>query len=150
MRKAGSRSDHSSAQPTSVQSSQVPIAAYILASARQNQQNGCAPSENSDQPGDPSSLISLRCSLNGKLRTRALFMRTKKALIRLGGCPGWSVFAGRTSLIVGFVVRWLLCGSVGVVAGGSCIYIYMIMMILCRCAGWFDHFAQCSEIFLLH
>ena len=33
---------------------------------------------------------SLRCMLNGKLRTQAFFMRTAKTLIRLGGCPGWS------------------------------------------------------------
>ena len=32
-------------------------------------------------------------------------------LIRLGGCPGWSVFAGRTSNFVGFVVRELLFSS---------------------------------------
>ena len=28
--------------------------------------------------------------------TQAFFMRTEKTLIRLGGCPGWSVFTGRT------------------------------------------------------
>ena len=33
---------------------------------------------------------SLRCALNGLLRTQAFFMRTAKSLIRLGGCPGWS------------------------------------------------------------
>ena len=33
---------------------------------------------------------SLRCALNGWLRTQAFFMRTAKTLIRLGGCPGWS------------------------------------------------------------
>ena len=43
-----------------------------------------------DQPGHPPSLISLRCALNGWLRTQAFFMRTAKNLIRLGGCPGWS------------------------------------------------------------
>ena len=56
----------------------------------QNQQSDCAPSEDSDQPGHPPSLISLRCALNGYLRTQAFFMRTAKTLIRLGGCPGWS------------------------------------------------------------
>ena len=29
-------------------------------------------------------------------------------LIRLGGCPGWSVFAWRTCHFVGFVMRWLI------------------------------------------
>ena len=33
---------------------------------------------------------SLRCALNGWLRTQVFFMRTAKTLIRLGGCPGWS------------------------------------------------------------
>ena len=33
---------------------------------------------------------SLRCGLNGELRTQAFFMLTAKTLIRLGGCPGWS------------------------------------------------------------
>ena len=33
---------------------------------------------------------SLRCALNGSLRTQGFFMRTVKTLIRLGGCPGWS------------------------------------------------------------
>ena len=33
---------------------------------------------------------SLRCALNGKLRTQFFFMRTAKSLIRLGGCPGSS------------------------------------------------------------
>ena len=35
------------------------------ATAWQNQQNDCAPSEDSDQPGNLPSLISLRCALNG-------------------------------------------------------------------------------------
>ena len=50
----------------------------------------CAPSEDSDQPGNLPSLIRLRCALNGLLRTQAFFMRTAKTLIRLGGRPGWS------------------------------------------------------------
>ena len=33
---------------------------------------------------------SLRCALNGWLRTQAFFIRTAKTLIRLGGCAGWS------------------------------------------------------------
>ena len=33
---------------------------------------------------------SLRCGLNGYLRTKLFFMRTTKTLIRLGGWPGWS------------------------------------------------------------
>ena len=41
------------------------IAQIIRAASWQNQQNECAPSEDSDQPGHPPSLISLRCALNG-------------------------------------------------------------------------------------
>ena len=33
---------------------------------------------------------SLRCALCWRLRVQAIFMRTAKTLIRLGGCPGWS------------------------------------------------------------
>ena len=33
---------------------------------------------------------SLRCALNGYLRTQTFFMRTAKTLSWLGGCPGWS------------------------------------------------------------
>ena len=36
---------------------------------------------------------SLRCALNGWLRTQAFFIRTAKTLIRLVGCPGWSEFS---------------------------------------------------------
>ena len=55
--------------------------------AQQNQQNECAPSEESDQPGHPPSLC---CALNGWLRTQGFFMRTAKTLIRLDGCPSLS------------------------------------------------------------
>ena len=40
-------------------------------------------------------------------KTQGFFMQTAKTLIRLGGCPGWSVFAGRTCHFVGFVMRRL-------------------------------------------
>ena len=39
---------------------------------------------------DAQSDQSLRCALNGKLRTQTFFVRTAKTLISLGGCPGWS------------------------------------------------------------
>ena len=50
---------------------------------------------------------SIRYSLDGQLRTQAFVMWTAKTLIRLGGRPGWSIFAGRTCHFVGFVMRWL-------------------------------------------
>ena len=41
------------------------LATNNLAVSRKNQQNDCAPSEDSDQPGHPPSLISLHCALTG-------------------------------------------------------------------------------------
>ena len=38
---------------------------YKWAISWQNQQNDCVPSKDSDQPGHPPSLVSLRCMLNG-------------------------------------------------------------------------------------
>ena len=73
----------------------------------QNQQSDCAPSEDSDQPGHPPSLISLRCALNGYLRIQAFFMRTAKTLIRLGGCPGWSESSMREHSFCWFVMSQL-------------------------------------------
>ena len=50
----------------------------------------CAPSEDSDQPGHPPSLISLRCPHEESLGPYRPIARTAKTLIRLGVCPGWS------------------------------------------------------------
>ena len=49
-----------------------------------------APSEDSDQPGHPPSLISLRCALNVQLRTQGSSTWTAKTLIRLRWCLSWS------------------------------------------------------------
>ena len=46
--------------------------------------------------------------LNGQLRTQAFFMWTAKTLIRLGGCPGWSMSSLGTHHFVGFLMRQLL------------------------------------------
>ena len=66
------------------------LIADIWATSWQNQQCGCAPSEDSVQRGHLPSLISLRCpheaSSGPKLPTEC----TAKTLIRLGRCPGWS------------------------------------------------------------
>ena len=58
---------------------------YIWAATWQNQQNGWASSEDSDQHGHPPSLI-IVFAVRMKLPTE----RTAMTLIRLGGCPGWS------------------------------------------------------------
>ena len=48
----------------------------------------CAPSEDSDQPGHPPSLISLHCQHKESLVPYLLTERISKILIRLCGCPG--------------------------------------------------------------
>ena len=63
--------------------------------------------------------ISLRTSLvwleSSHVRVKKAWVLTnylsaQRKLIRLGGCPGWSVFAGRTYHFVGFVMHWLIYG----------------------------------------
>ena len=48
---------------------------------------------------------SLRCALNGLLRTQAFFMRTAKTLIRLGRCPVWSESSLGAKVIL-LVLSW--------------------------------------------
>ena len=90
------------------------MALNIWAASWQNQQSDCAPSEDSDQPGHPPSLI------------RIFAVRTKKAWVlsyplsaqrrlwsdwaeaRLGGCTGWSESSLAHSHFVGFVTRRLI------------------------------------------
>ena len=63
----------------------------IWAWALQNQKMTCAPSEDSDQPGHPPSLIRvIHWSHKETLGPSLPIERTAKTLIRLGGCPGWS------------------------------------------------------------
>ena len=76
----------------------------IWAMTWQNQQNKCAPSEDSHQPGHPSSLIrvfavcmnkpwALSYPLSAQRRLWSDWADAQadlKTLIRLGGCPGWS------------------------------------------------------------
>ena len=82
----------------------------IWATSWQNQQNDCAPSEDSDQPGHSLSLISLRCALNGQLRTQAFFMWTAKT-DQTGRMPRLiCVFAGCTCHFVGLLMRKLIFG----------------------------------------
>ena len=94
--------------PVNVAVLQTCLNMYTWAATWQNQQSECAPSEDSDQPGYPPSLISLRCALNGQLRAQAFFMRTAKT-DQFGRMPRliW-VIAGRTTILL--VLSW----------GGSC------------------------------
>ena len=80
---------------------------YIWAARWQNQQNDCAPSKDSDQPGHPASLIRLFAVRMKKHWDLNYLLSAQWRLIRLGGCPGWS-FACRTCHFVGFFVRQLI------------------------------------------
>ena len=51
---------------------------------------------------------SLCCELRGWLKTQGFITRPAKALIRLGGCPGWSELSLGARHFVGFVVLRLL------------------------------------------
>ena len=62
----------------------------MSAATRQNQQSDCAPSEDSDQPGHPPSLISVFAVRMKKARVLSYPLSAQQRLIRLGGCPGWS------------------------------------------------------------
>ena len=50
----------------------------------------CAPSEDSDQPGHPPSLIRVFAICMKKAWILSYPLRAQRRLIRLGGCPGWS------------------------------------------------------------
>ena len=63
---------------------------YIWAATWQNQQSDCAPSEDSDQPGHPPSLIRVFAVRMKKAYVLSYPLSAQRRLIRLGGCPGWS------------------------------------------------------------
>ena len=62
----------------------------IWAATWQNQQNGWAPNEDSDQPGHPPSLIRVFAVRMKKSGVLSYPLSAQRRLIRLGGCPGWS------------------------------------------------------------
>ena len=62
----------------------------IRAATRQNQQNECAPSEGSDQPGHLPSLIRVFAVRMKKAWVHSYPLSAQRRLIRLGGCQGWS------------------------------------------------------------
>ena len=77
---------------------------YMWAAAQQNQQNDlCA------QQSLRSAWASVQFDQSMKKpRVLSYPLRTQWRLIRLGGCPGWSEFAGCTCHFVGFVMRRLI------------------------------------------
>ena len=79
----------------------------IWAAAWQNQQNDCAPSKDSDQPGHPLSLIWVFAVRSMGSEGPKLSSCGQWRLIRLGKCPGWS-----ESLLDAQVILLVLsCGS---------------------------------------
>ena len=56
----------------------------------QNQQSECVPSEGSDQPGHPPSLIRVFAVRMKKPWVLSYPLSAQRRLIRQGGCPGWS------------------------------------------------------------
>ena len=79
----------------------------IWAVARQNQQNDmCAQRRFTSVWASFQSDQSLHCALNESLRTQGFFMRTAKALSRLGGRPGWP----ESSLGAQVILLVLSCG----------------------------------------
>ena len=83
----------------------------IWAASWQNQQNDCAPSEGSDQPGHPPSAQSDQSSLCAQLVAKApsFLHADSEDSDRTGRMPRliW-VFTGRTCHSVGFVMRRLI------------------------------------------
>ena len=68
----------------------------------------CAPSEDSDQPGHPPSMIRVFAVRMKKPRVLSYPFSAQRRLIRLGGCPGWS-----ESWLGTYVMLFVLscCGS---------------------------------------
>ena len=66
------------------------IIAIKRAISLQNQQSECAPSEDSDQPGHPPSLIWVFAVRMKKAWVLSYPLSVQRRLIRLGRCPGWS------------------------------------------------------------
>ena len=60
------------------------------AASWQNQQNDCAPSKESDQPGHPPSLIRIFAVRLKKSWVLSYPLSAQRRLIRLEECPGWS------------------------------------------------------------
>ena len=64
----------------------------------------CAPSEDSDQPGHPPSLISVFAVRMKKAWVLSYPLSAKQRLIRLDGCPGWSESAMHIAILL--VLSW--------------------------------------------
>ena len=78
----------------------------IWAASRQNQQNDCAPSEDSEQPGHPPSLVRVLVVRMKKAWVLSYPSKVVRRLIRLPSLI-W-VFAGCICHFVGFLMGWLI------------------------------------------
>ena len=67
-----------------------PVAVSEVSCPCQNQKCDCAPSEDSDQPGHPPSLIRVFAVCMKKPWVLSYPLSAQRRLIRLGGCPGCS------------------------------------------------------------
>ena len=77
----------------------------IWAASRKTNKKACASIKDSDQPGHPPRLIRVfAVCLKKHWALSFPNERTAKTLIRLGGCPGWSVFAWCTVILL--VLSW--------------------------------------------
>ena len=94
-----------------------------------NQQNDCAPSEDSCQPGHPPSLI----RVFAVRWTQAFFTRTAKTLIRLGGCPCWSESSLGAHSFCWFVMSRLTCVWMG--KPSQTYFMHQPWTSLVRCSG---------------
>ena len=86
------------------------LASLIWAASWQNQRNDCAPSEDSDQPGHPPSLIRDFAFAQWVAKDPSFLNADSEDSDQTGRMPRlFRVFAGRTCHFVGFVTRWLIC-----------------------------------------
>ena len=95
------------------------IVVHGWAATWQNQQCGCAPSEDSDQPGHPPSLIRVFTVRMKKAWVLSYPLSAQRRLIRLGGCPSWSESSLGAHSFCCFchVVAHLIFNKVGKVEG---------------------------------
>ena len=83
---------------------------FIWAASWQNQQNDCAPKEDSDQPGHPPNLIRVFAVTQWVAKDPSFLHEDSEDSDQTGRMPRliW-VFAGCTCHFVGFVMRRLIC-----------------------------------------
>ena len=83
----------------------------------------CAPAQLYESPPDKTNKKTQISLINVRMKKAWVLSYPlspqKKTLIRLGGCPGWSVFAECPCHIVGFVVQWLIMSDLSIKLAGD-------------------------------